>query len=115
MLAFTSAGDRVVVGRSRLRSLRPTEVIRRLSGGGPITIDLTLLYEDLIPELEIDGERYLVNAVDFGVLTRAVVAGELNAPRLAEQIAPYHDRVQALATHDPRTVRSLIRDQGSNI
>ncbi len=57
ILAFTRSGDRVIVGRSRLRSLRPTEVIRRLPGRGPVTVDLTLLYEDLIPELEIDGER----------------------------------------------------------
>ncbi|MGH1493738.1 MAG: hypothetical protein ACRBK7_30810, partial [Acidimicrobiales bacterium] len=115
VLAFTHAGDRVLVGRSRLRPLRPTEVIRRLSGEGPITIDLALLYEDLIPELEIDGERFLINAVDFGVLTKAVVTGELDAPKLAEQLGPYYDRVKALATHDPRSVQSLVRDQGPTI
>ncbi len=112
VLAFTRSGDRVLVGRSRLRSLRPTEVIRRLSGGGPISVDLALLYEELIPELEVDGERFLVNAVDFGVLAKAVVTGELDAPKLAEQLGPYYDRVQALATHDPRSIRSLVRDQG---
>lgn len=113
VLAFTRSGGRVLIGRSRLWSLRPTEAIRRLSAGGTVTVDLKLLYEDLIPELEIDGERFLVNAVDFGVLTRAVVTGELDAPRLAEQLRPYYDRVQTLVTHDPRSVRSLVRDQGS--
>lgn len=115
ILAFTRSGDRVLLGRSRFNSLRPTEAIRRLPGQSPLTVDLALLYDDLLPELEIDGERYLVNAVDFGVLTRAVVTGEFDAPKLAEQLRPYYQRVQELVSQDPRSVRALIRDQGSTI
>lgn len=47
VLAFTRSGDRVLLGRSRLQSLRPTEVIRRLPGESPVTIDLARLYKDL--------------------------------------------------------------------
>lgn len=108
VLAFTRSGGLVFLGRARLRPLRPTETIRRLSADPPVTIDLALLYEDLVPQLEIGAEHYIVNAIDFGVLTRALAAGELDAPALAAQLTPYYEQVKALATHDPRTVRSLL-------
>lgn len=88
VLAFTQSGERVLMGRDRFRSLRPTGVVRRFKGDTPIVVDLTLLSEQLIPEITVDGECFIVNSVDFGVLTRAVVNGELDEPELAEQLTP---------------------------
>ncbi|MDW3178788.1 MAG: hypothetical protein R8J94_15460 [Acidimicrobiia bacterium] len=110
VLAFTRSGERVLMGRDRFRSLRPTGVVRRFKGDTPIVVDLTLLSEQLIPEITVDGECFIVNSVDFGVLTRAVVTGELDEPELAEQLTPYYEQAKAFTHYDPSTLRSMMYD-----
>ena len=62
-------------------------------------------------ELTVDGEYYIINATDFGVLTRMVATGELEAHGLAEQLTPYYEQVKALAAQDPRTIRAIIASE----
>lgn len=111
VLVFTRAGDRILMGRSRFRSLRPTdEVVRRFPSAAVPEIDEFLLAEELIPELTIDGEHFIVNSVDFKALMKAAVTGEVDARYLATQLKPLYDRSQSLATADPNAIRSAMKD-----
>ncbi len=98
VLVFTRYGGRVLTNRSGFRSLDPTFPIRHLSRAVPIAVDLDLLTEELIPILRIGAETFMVNPLDFGALARAVVAGELAEPALAEQLTPWHEQMEAART-----------------
>lgn len=111
VLAIARSGERILMGRSRFRSLRPSAATRRLRRDEPISIDMKLLNEKLIPEIKVGDEYFIVNAVDFGVMTKKVVNGDLDEPWLADQLTPYYENVKALATYDPVTVHSIIVDQ----
>ena len=109
VLIFTRAGDRILMGRSRFRSLRPTEIVRRFASSAVLAVDETLLAEKLIPELTIDDEHFLVNSVDFKVLTAAAATGKIEARYLAAQLKPFYDRAQSLTTQEPDAIRSAIK------
>lgn len=107
VLVFTTSGERVLMGRHRFRPLQPTIEKRRFPAED-ISVDLPLLADHLIPEITIGSDRFAVNSVDFGVLTRAVVNGDVHEPLLAEQLTPYFEQARALARYDPETFRSMI-------
>ena len=111
VLVVTRAGDRVLMGRSRFRSLRPTEIVRRFPSSAVLAVDETLLAEELISELAIDGEHFLVNPVDFKVLMAAAVTGKIDARYLAAQLKPFYDRAQSLRTYEPDAIRSAMKSQ----
>lgn len=112
VIAFLRSGDRVFMGRDRFRSLQPTTVLRRLEGTQPASIDMGLLSADLIPKLTVAGECFIVNSVDFGVLTRTVVEGGIDEPQLAEELRPYYEQALAFRHYDPNTLRAMIPGQG---
>ena len=111
VLAFTESGRRVFLGRKRFRATHPTDVVRQLPGDVPVTIDRELFHRDLIPELEIGDDHFIVNGVDFRVLTKVVVNEGIDEPLLAEQVRPYHDQLVSLAQDDPNAIRSVINEQ----
>ncbi len=111
ILAFTTSGDRVVLGRSRFRSRRPTGPVRHLDRDHPLAIELPLLFEELIPELRIGDEFFIVNSVDFGVLTRALVAGDVDEPALAAQVRPFYEQTKRMKAGEPETIRSMINPE----
>ena len=111
VLAFTQAGERILMGRSRFRSLRPTGIVRRFPTNAVLAVNEALLAEELIPELTVDDEHFIVNSVDFKVLMAAVVTGKIESRYLAAQLKPFYDRVQSLATYEPDAIRSAMESQ----
>jgi len=108
VLAFTESGERILLTRSRRSSLRPTEIARHLRRGPQMSIDIDLLYEDLIAEIKIEGEYFIVNSVDFRVLTRAVVEGRIDEPWLKKQLKTFYQNTKAMAAVEPTVIRSMI-------
>ncbi len=108
ILAFTRSGDRIAMGRDRFRSRRPTDSIVCLPRDVPATVHMARLGTELIPELTVDNEHFVINSVDFGALTRAIVNGEVDEPVLAEQLGPWHEHSKAVAAAEPETIRKML-------
>lgn len=111
VLAFTESGDRVLLGRSQFRSKTPTHIIRRIPREAPVSVNMPLLAEHLIPELIVGSDHFVVNSIDFGALTRAVGKGDLNEPALSEQLALYYEHSRTFRSYDPNKMREMIPGQ----
>ncbi|NNE95517.1 MAG: hypothetical protein HKN24_05760 [Acidimicrobiales bacterium] len=109
VLAFTGGGDRVLLGRKRFRSLRPTETLRYLGRNTQIEIDEELLETYALPELKIGDEFFRVNGTDFRALTRKVAAGKLIVPGLDSTLLTEMYRLsQRMSSGEPNDVRRAV-------
>ena len=107
VLAFTAAGDRVLLEHERLRPMKPIRELERL-GTEPAAVDLVRLAEDLVPDLRIGERWFTVNSADFGRLAKLVAAGELDEPVLATQIRPWQAQREAIAADDPAAINEML-------
>ena len=112
ILAFMPDGRRILMARARLAGLHPTTVLAHLDHELPLTIDTATLATELRPVLVIGDERFEIDGVDYGVLARAAVAGELHEPGLAAQVEPWLEAATAARAAEPETVRTMIQGGG---
>ncbi len=111
VLAFTGGGDRVLLGRKRFRSLRPTETLRYLGRNTQIEIDEELLETYMLPELKIGDEFFRVNGTDFGALTRNVATGKLIVAGLDPPLLTKIYRLsRRMSSGEPNDIRRAVTE-----